>query len=80
MLLSVLALTVNSKSISIGSTDENLAAIDTGTTLVGGPTNEVLAFWTAVGGQEVPDMQGFFAFRMSSSLSLCITSHTDMPS
>jgi hypothetical protein len=58
------AVTVNGNSVNIGSA--NSAAIDTGTTLIGAPTNAVNAIWGAVSGA-VPlsgNMSGFYAFRM----------------
>jgi cathepsin D len=55
--------TVNGKDLSIG--DENLAMIDTGTTLLGGPTTAVNAVWDAVPNSAplTADMPGFFSFR-----------------
>jgi cathepsin D len=54
---------VNGKNVSIGQ--GNSAAIDTGTTLIGGPTTAVNAIWGAVSGA-VPlsgNLTGFWAFR-----------------
>lgn len=54
---------MNGKTVAVGS--QNLAAIDTGTTLIGAPTAAVNAIWGAVSGA-VPltgNMSGFFAFR-----------------
>ncbi|KAI0084915.1 aspartic peptidase domain-containing protein [Irpex rosettiformis] len=73
-LLPVTAVTVNGKSISLGSADSSLAAIDTGTTLVGGPSNEVSAIWAAVpNSQPVTSMQGFFAFPCSTSVTVTLS-------
>lgn len=54
--------TIQSQSISISS---GLSAIDTGTTLIGGPTDEVAKVWSAVpGAQEIgSEMPGFWDFR-----------------
>lgn len=61
-MLSLSAVTVNGKTVQIPS--DTLAAIDTGTTLVGGPTDGVEAIWSAVpNAQPVENMQGFFGFR-----------------
>jgi cathepsin D len=41
-----------------------LSAIDTGTTLIGGPTADVQAFWAAIPNSgPSPSGQGFFNFR-----------------
>ncbi|KAI0688179.1 aspartic peptidase domain-containing protein [Cytidiella melzeri] len=73
-LLTVAAVTVNGKNITLGSTAESLAAIDTGTTLIGGPSDAVAAVWAAVpGSQPVESMQGFFAFPCSTSVSVTIS-------
>lgn len=63
MLIYILAdAIVQGQSIQISA---GLSAIDTGTTLIGGPTDEVTRIWSAVpGSQEVgPDMPGFWTFR-----------------
>lgn len=54
-------------SISTGSSA--LSAIDTGTTLIGGPTNDVNAIWAAAGGQAIPSTPGFYEFRKFSRVS-----------
>ena len=48
-----------------------LSAIDTGTTLIGGPSDAVQAVWAAVNGSQAlkGNMEGFFAFRMRSLTS-----------
>ena len=64
-LQAVSSLSVNGQSTSITTGDSAIAAIDTGTTLIGGPTSDVAAFWNAVPGSgEVQNQPGFFAFRM----------------
>ena len=62
--------TINGKVVNIGNT--NTAAIDTGTTLIGGPTATVDAIWGAVPNSVAltGDMSGYFSFRMYS-LSIC---------
>ena len=58
---------MNGNSVSIGSDADNIAAIDTGTTLLGGPTAAVEAFWAQVDGARQLSGQnsGFWAFRKS---------------
>jgi hypothetical protein len=59
----LLAVTVDGKAVDIGN--DNQAAIDTGTTLIGAPTAAVAAIWGAVP-NSVPltgNMTGFFSFR-----------------
>jgi cathepsin D len=60
------AVTVDGTSVAITTGTTALAAIDTGTTLIGGPTTDVAAIWAAVpGSQASQDSQGFFEFRAS---------------
>lgn|SRR6266850_8074671 len=62
--------TVNGKTVNIGN--GNSAAIDTGTTLIGGPTAAVKAIWSAVPGARALSGQftGFWAFRTYFLFSL----------
>jgi cathepsin D len=70
-LLKVAALSVNGQATQVTSGDSALAAIDTGTTLIGGPSNDVKAFWSAVpGSAPIQDMPGYFSFRKLSHYSL----------
>jgi hypothetical protein len=57
---------VGSHSVNIGSSAENTAAIDTGTTLIGAPTEAVNAIWGAVSGAVAltGNFTGFYSFRM----------------
>ena len=59
---------MNGKTVNIGPSSGNSAAIDTGTTLIGAPTDAVNAIWGAVSGSEplTGNMTGFFAFRTYS--------------
>jgi hypothetical protein len=59
------AITVQGRSVQITTGNAALAAFDTGTTLIGGPTADVNAFWAAVPGSAriVGQQQGFFSFR-----------------
>ncbi|KAF8828524.1 hypothetical protein HHX47_DHR3000184 [Lentinula edodes] len=70
-------LTVQSESVSLGSSSQ-LSAIDTGTTLIGGPTDAVQNFYSSIeGSSTVEGQQGFFSFRkMASNFTLFSTSPT----
>jgi len=63
------AILVNGNLIKIGTGTDALAAIDTGTTLIGGPrADEVAAIWAAVPGaapSRIKKQQGYFEFRAS---------------
>lgn len=61
------ALTVNGNSIGINS---GLAAIDTGTTLLGGPSDSVADFWNQVSGSRSIG-QGMYSYRAFGS-SRCL--------
>ena len=60
-----LALTVNGNSVGINSA---LAAIDTGTTLLGGPSDSVTDFWNQVSGSRSIG-QGMYSYRTHLRLS-----------
>ncbi|KAG6905912.1 hypothetical protein DXG01_016968 [Tephrocybe rancida] len=73
-LLSLKAVTVQGKNVAISTGTASLAAIDTGTTLIGGPTTDVAAIWAAVpGSQAVPSMQGFFSFPCTTDVSITLS-------
>ncbi|KAF8893589.1 aspartic peptidase domain-containing protein [Infundibulicybe gibba] len=73
-LLSMSSVTVQGKSVPITSGASALSAIDTGTTLIGGPTNDVSAIWAAVpGSQNVTNMPGFWAFPCTTSISISLS-------
>jgi cathepsin D len=71
----ILALTVNGKSVSISSGSGALSAIDTGTTLIAGPSDAVDAFWAQVDGAVALTgaNQGFYAFPCSTNLEVTIS-------
>ncbi|THH01104.1 hypothetical protein EW026_g1545 [Hermanssonia centrifuga] len=70
-LLQMSSLTVNGQNVQISTGDAALSAIDTGTTLIGGPTDGVQALYSAISGSQAlsGQMEGFFAYRSSS----CVT-------
>jgi len=73
-LLSVSQLNVNGKSVAITTGDSAVAAIDTGTTLIGGPTNDVAAFWNLVPNSgPIQNMPGFFAFPCGTNLQVSMS-------
>lgn len=62
---------MNGNSVDIGSDADNIAAIDTGTTLLGGPTAAVTAFWEQIDGAQQLNGQnsGFWAFPCSTEIN-----------
>ncbi|KAH9053219.1 acid protease [Lactarius vividus] len=74
-LQTVSGITVNGKSVSLPSGDLAVAAIDTGTTLIGGPTAAVNAVWAAVPGSVALDgnLAGFFAFPCTTDLAISMS-------
>lgn len=73
------ALTVQNQTLQV-PTGSALSAIDTGTTLIGGPSAEVAAFWAKVPGSQSADsagMQGFYTYRESCSLPLIFLQLTE---
>ena len=77
---------VNGKNVQISTGLDALSAIDTGTTLIGGPTDGVQAIYAAVPGSVAltGQMEGFFAYRgyppyfdsvvTNNSITACSTS------
>jgi cathepsin D len=72
-LQTISGVTVNGKTVGVGS--ETLAAIDTGTTLIGAPTAAVNAIWGAVSGAEplTGNFTGFYSFPCNTQLSIAIS-------
>ncbi|KAF8961369.1 aspartic peptidase domain-containing protein [Flammula alnicola] len=72
-LLAVSSITVNGKSVTI-STNTALSAIDTGTTLIGGPTTDVANIWAAVPNSgPSPSSPGFFNFPCSTQVVVTLS-------
>ena len=61
-----IGVTVQGKNVQIATGSSALSAIDTGTTLIGGPTADVQSIWAAVPGSSPlsGNMAGFYGFRM----------------
>ncbi|KAJ6598213.1 acid protease [Mycena vulgaris] len=73
-LLPLSAVTVQGKSVAIATGNSALAAIDTGTTAIGGPSDDVSAIWAAVpGASAVPGAEGFFQFPCSTSVQVTLS-------
>jgi cathepsin D len=73
-LLSLTGLTVNGKSVSVTSST-SLSAIDTGTTLIGGPTDDVNKFWAAVPGAQAltGNNAGYFSVPCTTVLDVTMS-------
>ncbi|KAF9792193.1 aspartic peptidase domain-containing protein [Thelephora terrestris] len=69
-LLNVTAVTVNGKSVTLPS--GNVAAIDTGTTLIGGPSAAVAAIYAQIPGssQLSGNLAGFYGFPCTTTLAI----------
>ncbi|KAK7448817.1 hypothetical protein VKT23_013547 [Stygiomarasmius scandens] len=73
-LLNLMGLKVNGQSVSVATGNSALSAIDTGTTLVGGPSADVQALWNAVPNSgPVSNMDGFFAFPCDTDVTVSMT-------
>jgi len=73
-LLLVSEVTVGGKSITISTGTNALAAIDTGTTLIGGPTADVAAIWAAVPGAVASQIsQGFYEFPCTTTVDVSMS-------
>ncbi|KAF5328713.1 hypothetical protein D9619_011734 [Psilocybe cf. subviscida] len=73
-LLSMTALTLNGQNVAISTGNNALSAIDTGTTLIGGPTADVQAFWAAVpNSAPSPSGPGYFNFPCNQQLSVSMS-------
>jgi len=72
-LLGVSVINVQGQSLKLAATGNNaLAAIDTGTTLIGGPTTDVANLWAQIPGSALvgPTMPGFYEFPCSTTLNI----------
>ncbi|KAH9929570.1 acid protease [Epithele typhae] len=73
-MLEMTSATVNGKSVSIPTGSNALSAIDTGTTLIGGPSDAVTAIWQTVDGAKAltGQFEGFWAFPCSTSVQISL--------
>ncbi|KAJ7803471.1 aspartic peptidase A1 [Mycena olivaceomarginata] len=70
-LLGVSEVTVQGTPLKIATGNDALAAIDTGTTLIGGPTTDVENLWAQIkGSAKIPNMPGFFQFPCTTTLNI----------
>ncbi|KAL6297890.1 aspartic peptidase domain-containing protein [Sparassis latifolia] len=74
-LLSVSGVTVQGKSVTIGGGSDALAAIDTGTTLIGAPTDAVQAIYNAIPGSQALTGQneGFYSFPCTTTVNVSLS-------
>lgn len=63
--LAMTGLSVGSTSVDLGSGSETYAAIDTGTTLVGGPTEQISALFAGIEGSQAGtgSYEGYYLYR-----------------
>jgi cathepsin D len=73
-LLSISALTTSGKTVKL-TTDATLSAIDTGTTLIGGPSQDVRNFWANVPGSEplTGQNEGYYGYPCSTNLGVTLS-------
>jgi len=72
--LQLSSITVGGRSVRITPGNAAISAIDTGTTLIGGPTNDVVAFWSTVSGSSpVPGLPGFFLYPCATILQVIMS-------
>jgi len=75
-LLTMSAITVQGQSVQITTGNAALVVIDTGSTLIGGPTADVKAIWAAVPGSAAvvdPQLEGFFSFPCFTSVQVTLS-------
>lgn len=73
-LLAMTSLTVQGESIELSSGTTSLAAIDTGTTLIGGPSEDVARFWDAIDGSRTAIGQpGLYSFPCDTDIEVTIS-------
>ncbi|TFK23071.1 aspartyl protease [Coprinopsis marcescibilis] len=66
--------TVQGRTVSISTQNGALTAIDTGTTLIGGPSADVQAIWNAIPGAEpATSSPGFWYYPCSTSVNITLS-------
>lgn len=69
------ALTVQGNSVTLPSGSSSYAAIDTGTTLVGGPSNVITAMYAQIPGAQAGtgDYEGYFIYPCSTTVTVTMS-------
>jgi len=68
------AITVQGQSVQITTGNAALVVVDTGTSVIGGPTADVKAVWAAVpGSAAIVDHPGLFSFPCSTSVQVTLS-------
>ncbi|EIM86445.1 aspartic peptidase A1 [Stereum hirsutum FP-91666 SS1] len=73
--LAMTGLSVGSTSVDLGSGSETYAAIDTGTTLVGGPTEQIAALFAGIEGSQAGtgSYEGYYLYPCETEVSVSLT-------
>jgi len=73
-LLTLSAVTVQGQTIPITTGDSAVSAIDTGTTLIGGPSADVAAIYAAIpGSQSMPGSGGLYSFPCNTKVNVTMS-------
>ncbi|KAJ7224259.1 acid protease [Mycena pura] len=74
-ILPITAINVQGNSISVDSGTESYAAIDTGTTLVGGPENQIAAIYAQIPNSEpgTGDTEGYYLYPCDTSVTVTLS-------
>lgn len=70
--ITYVAVTVQGNSVAVGSGSSAYAAIDTGTTLIGGPASEIAAIFAQIPGSAVAsgDYEGYYTYPCSTTVDV----------
>jgi hypothetical protein len=73
--LPITSLTVNGASVTLPSGSSSLAAIDTGTTLIGGPAAQVAAVYAAIPGSApaTGNYEGYYTYPCSTTVNVALS-------
>lgn len=73
--LPLTSLTVNSGSVTLPSGSSSLAAIDTGTTLIGGPAEQVAALYALIPGSSAGtgNLEGYYVYPCSTTVNVALS-------